>query len=55
MAHGLQKVKFITWFSYENFILHSLQYKHFAKWKEIVHNVREKFMPLNQLPAQQLA
>lgn len=43
MAHGLEKVKFITWFSYENFILHSLEYKHFSKGKDTVHNVREVY------------
>lgn len=31
MAHGLEKMEFITWFFYENFILHSLEYKYFSK------------------------
>lgn len=33
IAYDLETVKCITWFFYENFILHSPEYKYFSKWK----------------------
>lgn len=51
MAHNLEKVKFITWFFYENFILHSLEYTHFFPNGVKRFIMSEKFMPFNQLPS----